>query len=73
MERWAVRDDLGTLIRLGIIEPPGNLKDDNPAESLIFSKLGFRHEFFSALSDPSDKRIEQGRIPRLLVLGFVRS
>ena len=23
VERWAVRDDLGTLIQLGIIEPPG--------------------------------------------------
>ncbi len=28
VERWAVRDDLGTLIQLGIISPPGRLKDD---------------------------------------------
>lgn len=29
-ERWAVRDDLGTLIQLGIIDPLGKLKDDKP-------------------------------------------
>lgn len=28
VERWIVRDDLGTLIQLGIIDPPGKLKDD---------------------------------------------
>ncbi len=30
VERWAVRDDLGTLIQLGIIDPPGRLKADSP-------------------------------------------
>ncbi len=29
-ERWAVRDDLGTLIQLGIIDPPGRYKVDEP-------------------------------------------
>ena len=29
-ERWAVRDDLGALIQLGIIEPPGRYKADEP-------------------------------------------
>ncbi|HVF00576.1 MAG TPA: ester cyclase [Rubrobacteraceae bacterium] len=29
VERWAVGDDLGTLIQLGIISPPGRLKDDS--------------------------------------------
>ena len=29
-ERWAVRDDLGTLIQLGIIDPPGRYKADQP-------------------------------------------
>ncbi|MDP9439213.1 MAG: ester cyclase [Actinomycetota bacterium] len=29
-ERWAVRDDLGTLIQLGIIDPPGKFKADEP-------------------------------------------
>ena len=28
-ERWAVRDDLGALIQLGIISPPGRLKDES--------------------------------------------
>jgi steroid delta-isomerase-like uncharacterized protein len=30
VERWAVRDDLGTLIQLGIIDPPGRFKADEP-------------------------------------------
>ncbi len=30
VERWAVRDDLGTLIQLGIIDPPGKFKADEP-------------------------------------------
>ena len=30
-ERWAVRDDLGTLIQLGIIDSPGKPKDDGLA------------------------------------------
>ncbi len=30
VERWAVRDDLGTLIQLGIIDPPGRFKADSP-------------------------------------------
>jgi len=30
MERWAVRDDLGALIQLGIIDPPGRFKADEP-------------------------------------------
>ncbi len=31
VERWAVRDDLETLIQLGIIDPPGRYKaDDSP-------------------------------------------
>ena len=30
VERWAVRDDLGTLILLGIIDPPGRFKADGP-------------------------------------------
>ncbi len=31
VERWAVRDDLGTLIQLGIVDPPGRYKaDDDP-------------------------------------------
>ena len=29
-ERWAVRDDLGALIQLGIIDPPGKFKADEP-------------------------------------------
>jgi predicted ester cyclase len=29
VERWAVRDDLGTLIQLGIIDPPGRFKADS--------------------------------------------
>ena len=29
-ERWAVRDDLGTLIQLGIIDPPGKFKAGSP-------------------------------------------
>ncbi len=29
-ERWAVRDDLGTLIQLGIIPPPGRFQADKP-------------------------------------------
>jgi hypothetical protein len=29
VERWAVRDDLGTLIQLGIIDPPGKFKADS--------------------------------------------
>lgn len=29
-ERWAVRDDLGALIQLGIIDPPGRYKADKP-------------------------------------------
>jgi predicted ester cyclase len=29
-ERWAVRDDLGTLIQLGIISPPGRFEADSP-------------------------------------------
>ncbi len=29
-ERWAVRDDLGTLIQLGIIDPPGRFEADKP-------------------------------------------
>jgi steroid delta-isomerase-like uncharacterized protein len=28
VERWAVRDDLGALIQLGIIDPPGRFKAD---------------------------------------------
>ena len=28
VERWAVRDDLGMLIQLGIIDPPGRFKAD---------------------------------------------
>ena len=32
VERWAVRDDLGTLIQLGIIPPPGRFKADGPDE-----------------------------------------
>jgi hypothetical protein len=28
VERWAVRDELGTLIQLGIIDPPGRFKAD---------------------------------------------
>ena len=31
-ERWAVRDDLRTLIQLGIIPPPGRFKADGPDE-----------------------------------------
>ncbi len=31
VERWAVRDDLGTLIQLGIIDPPGRFKADSDA------------------------------------------
>ncbi len=30
VERWAVRDDLGTLIQLGIVDPPGRYKADDP-------------------------------------------
>ncbi len=30
VERWAVRDDLGMLIQLGIIDPPGRFKADEP-------------------------------------------
>jgi predicted ester cyclase len=30
VERWAVRDDLGTLIQLGIIDPPGRFEADSP-------------------------------------------
>ena len=30
VERWAVRDDLGALIQLGIIDPPGRFKADEP-------------------------------------------
>jgi predicted ester cyclase len=30
VERWAVRDDLGTLIQLGIIGPPGRFEADSP-------------------------------------------
>jgi hypothetical protein len=30
VERWAVRDHLGTLIQLGIIDPPGCFKADSP-------------------------------------------
>jgi steroid delta-isomerase-like uncharacterized protein len=30
VERWAVRDDLGTLIQLGIIDPPGRFKAEEP-------------------------------------------
>jgi hypothetical protein len=30
--RWAVRDDLGTLIQLGIIPPPGRFEADDPDE-----------------------------------------
>ena len=29
VERWAVRDDLGTLIQLGIIDPPGRFQADS--------------------------------------------
>jgi predicted ester cyclase len=29
-ERWAVRDDLGTLIQLGIGDPPGRFEADSP-------------------------------------------
>lgn len=32
VERWAVRDDLGTLIQLGIVDPPGRFKADGPEE-----------------------------------------
>jgi hypothetical protein len=28
VERWAVRDDLGSLIQLGIIDPPGRFRAD---------------------------------------------
>jgi hypothetical protein len=30
VERWAVRDDLGTLVQLGIIDPPQRFKADEP-------------------------------------------
>jgi predicted ester cyclase len=30
VERWAVRDDLGILIQLGIIDPPERFKADEP-------------------------------------------
>ena len=30
VERWAVRDDLGALIQLGIIDAPGHFQADNP-------------------------------------------
>ncbi len=30
VERWAVRDDLGTLIQLGIVAPPGRYEADKP-------------------------------------------
>ena len=30
VERWAVRDDLGTLIHLGIIDPPAKFKAESP-------------------------------------------
>jgi predicted ester cyclase len=30
VERWAVGDDLGTLIQLGIIGPPGRFEADSP-------------------------------------------
>ncbi len=31
VERWAVREDLGTLIQLSIVDPPGRYKaDDGP-------------------------------------------
>lgn len=30
VERLAIRDDLGTLIQLGIIDPPGKFKADGP-------------------------------------------
>ncbi len=30
VERWAVRDDLGALVQLGIIDPPGRFKADKP-------------------------------------------
>ena len=30
VERWAVRDDLGTLIQLEIIDLPGRFKADEP-------------------------------------------
>ena len=30
VERWAVRDDLGTVIQLGIIGPPGRFEADSP-------------------------------------------
>ena len=29
VERWAVRDDLGSLIQLGIIDPPGRFRADD--------------------------------------------
>ena len=31
VERWAVRDDLGTLIQLGIISPPGRYEAGSPS------------------------------------------
>ena len=30
VERWAVRDDLGALIQLGIIDPPGKFNANSP-------------------------------------------
>ena len=30
VQRWAVRDDLGTLILLGIIDPPARFEADSP-------------------------------------------
>ena len=30
VERWAVRDNLGTLIQLGAIDPPGRFEADSP-------------------------------------------
>ena len=30
VERWAVRDDLGTVIQLGNIGPPGRFEADSP-------------------------------------------
>ncbi len=30
VERWAVRDDLGTLMQLGIVSPPGGSKENSP-------------------------------------------
>ena len=32
VERWAVRDDLGTLIQLGIVDPPGRFEAVGPDE-----------------------------------------